>query len=225
MKLSEKNEAKILRAEGLSLNAISTRLKVSKSSVSIWVRDVELSVDQKTYLLEKGFYREAVELRRKNRLYNEQIKRDALILSAQKSIHKISNKQLKLIGTMLYWAEGGKTQRTVRFSNGDPEMIKIMMAFFRQICEVPESKFRGYIHIHPHLDHRLAEEYWSKVASIPLTQFFKTYRKPNKSSKSMKNSLPYGTFDIYVLSTPLFFKITGWAKGIFASYYCQILVD
>lgn len=122
------------------------------------------------------------------------------------------------MGVMLYWAEGGKTQRMVRFSNGDPEMIKIMMTFFRRICKVPESKFRGYIHIHPHLDFRAAENYWSSISEISLDQFFKTYRIPNKSSQNKKNSLPNGVFDIYVLDTNLFLKITGWAKGIFSSY-------
>jgi len=122
------------------------------------------------------------------------------------------------MGTMLYWAEGGKTQRMVRFSNGDPEMIKIMMAFFRRVCNVPEEKFRGYIHIHPHLEHTSAETYWSSITGIPLSQFFKTYRKPNKSSQNKKDSLPNGVLDIYVLDTSLFLKITGWARGVFASY-------
>lgn len=119
---------------------------------------------------------------------------------------------------MLYWAEGGKTQRMVRFSNGDPEMIKIMMAYFRNICDVDESKFRGYIHIHPHLDFRNAEKYWSNVTDIPLGQFFKTYRKQNRSSLNKRNTLPNGVLDIYVLDTELFLKITGWARGIFMSY-------
>lgn len=110
---------------------------------------------------------------------------------------------------MLYWAEGGKTQRPVRFSNGDPEMIKIIMHFFRTACEVPESKFRGYIHIHPHLDHIKAETYWSEVSGIPFGQFFKTYRNKNKSSQNKRNSLPYGVLDVYVLDTQLFYKIQG----------------
>jgi len=97
-------------------------------------------------------------------------------------------------------------------------MIKIMMAFFRRICDVPEEKFRGYLHIHPHLDYKLAEEYWSSVSGIPTQQFFKTYRKPNKSTQNKKDSLPYGTFDVYVMSTELFYKITGWSQGIFTSY-------
>src|SRR5690606_3441724 len=126
-------------------------------------------------------------------------KRQAIINKSEKSVPKINTKTLWLIGTMLYWAEGGKTQRMVRFSNGDPEMIKIMMGYFRQVCEVPESKFRGYIHIHPHLDYGKAEKYWSETSGIPLNQFFKTYRKSNKASQNKKDSLPNGVFDIYVM--------------------------
>jgi len=218
MKKLEKEKAIHLRLQGRSLNEIRRVLSVSKSSVSIWVREVELSEKQKTLLSTKGFSREAIERRRTSRLANEKHKRDIVIKEARSSIPKISKDNLWLIGTMLYWAEGGKTQRMVRFSNGDPAMIKIMMTFFRQVCKVPESKFRGYIHIHPHLDHKGAERYWSKISEIPLQQFFKTYRKPNKSSQSKKNSLPHGTFDIYVLDTRLFFQIVGWAEGIFSSY-------
>jgi hypothetical protein len=114
----------------------------------------------------------------------------------------INRKELWLMGVMLYWAEGGKTRRMVRFSNGDPEMIKITMAFFRRVCRVEKRNSGGTFHIHPHLDHKKAEEYWSSVSEIPLDQFFKTYRKPNISSQNKKDSLPNGVFDIYVMGHP-----------------------
>ena len=218
MKNIEKEKAIKLRYEGYSLNEIRSVLGVAKSSVSIWVRNIELTEQQKQRLREKGFYREAVEKRRISRLAGEKAKRDLVINAAQKSIKKISKRELWLIGVMLYWAEGGKTRRAVRFSNSDPRMIKIMMVFFRRICVVPETKFRGHIHIHPHLDYIGAENYWSLISGIPRDQLYKTYRIPSKSSQGKKDSLPYGTFDVYVLSTELFYKINGWAKGIFSLY-------
>lgn len=218
MKKEERLIARKLRAEGYSLQDIVTTLKVSKSSVSIWVRDVELSEIQKAKLAQKGLQRQAIELRRHNRLRNEFQKREKIITEAQGAIQKVSYKELWLMGVMLYWAEGGKTQRMVRFSNGDPEMIKIMIAFFRRVCYVPESKLHGYIHIHPHLDVKQAEEYWSAISGIPLTQFYKTYNKINKSSQGKKDTLPYGVFDIYIMDVKLFLRITGWARGIFSAY-------
>ncbi len=217
MKHATKLLAIKLRNKGYSINSIAKQLNVAKSSVSIWVRDVQLTKNQLEVLRSKPFTNTAVEKRRTSRLANEAEKRNKIILDAKKQISNITDNELKLIGVMLYWAEGGKTRRMVRFSNGDPEMIKIMMRFFRRICTVPEAKFRGYIHIHPHLDFKNAEIYWSGITGIPLDQFFKTYRKPNISSQNKKNSLPNGVMDIYVLDVKLFLQISGWAQGIFGS--------
>jgi len=218
--LKEKQQKAIrLRIRGFSLNEIRKKLKVSKGSVSLWVRNVELKPEQIIHLSKKGLQKKIVEKRRIARLKNEKAKRQIIIDRAKKQIKKISKKELWLMGIMLYWAEGGKTQRgLVRFSNGDPEMIKIMMTFFRRVCRVPEEKFRGYIHIHPHLSHIQAERYWSSITKIPLKKFFKTYKKTNVSSKNKKDTLPYGVMDIYICDTELFLKISGWVKGIFSSY-------
>ena len=88
------------------------------------------------------------------------------------------------------------------------------MRFFREICNVPDDKFRGHIHIHSHLAAKNAEIYWSNISQIPQTQFFKTYKKTSRASLGKKDTLPYGTFDIYVCSTELFLKIKGWINGI-----------
>lgn len=215
MKKLEKLKARELRKEGWSINDIKDKLNVAKSSVSLWVRDIELTKKQKQELSRKGLKKEIIEKRRKTVLENANRRRNAIIDRAKKDIGYISKKDLFLIGVILYWAEGGKTGNNVaRISNGDPDVIKIAMRFFREICKVPEEKFRGYIHIHPHLNVERAEKYWSDVSRIPRKQFYRTYCKPNKSSKNKRDSLPFGTFDIYVCNAELFLKIKGWIKGI-----------
>lgn len=212
---NRKSKAIKLRQCGWSINAISKELQAAKSSISIWTRDVILSDKQITNLRAKSHTPQAIELRRQTRLANEERKRSETINKANTEVGILSRRELWLIGTALYWAEGGKTQRTVRFSNGDPNMIQFMMRYFREVCEVPEDKFRGYIHIHDSLDHIIAEQYWSAIANIPTASFYKTYRKPNPSSKGLRDTLPYGVFDIYVADVTLFLKIQGWTKGIY----------
>ena len=219
MKSKEKNLAIILRKEGVSMGEIARKLNVAKSSISSWVGKIQLTKEQRQVLSQKGHTKEAIENRRTARLKNESAKRQIIIDGARANINKISNRELWLIGVMLYWAEGRKVGRgTVQFSNSDPEMIKIMMAFFRRICNVPAEKFRGNIHIHPHLDYKEAEKYWSNISGIPLSQFYKTYRKMNVASKHKRDNIPLGTFDIYICSTELFLKIFGWVQGVFKSY-------
>ncbi len=216
MKLEEKILARKLRVEGFSLNEIITKTGFAKGSVSIWVRDIELTKEQKSRLSAKGFNREAIEQRRTTRLTRENARRQIIIDSAIKEIGGISEETLKFIGIALYWAEGGKTKRgLVRLSNGDPKIIRVAMEFFRRICKVPESKFRGYIHIHPHLSVKSAESYWSSVSGIPLLQFYKTYSKINRSSQNKRDTLPFGTFDITICDTQLFLKIKGWIEGLY----------
>ncbi|OHA00321.1 MAG: hypothetical protein A3C11_01215 [Candidatus Sungbacteria bacterium RIFCSPHIGHO2_02_FULL_49_12] len=216
MKPVEKQRARNLRSQGYSINDIFKKLGVAKSTASFWVRDIELTKQQKQKLSAKGVSKELIERRRITRLTNENCRRQKIINDAEIEIDSLNNRELWLIGSILYWAEGGKTQRSlVRFTNGDPKMLKFMMKYLRKICQVPESKFRGYVHIHPHLDYRKAEKHWSEVTEIPLKQFFKTYRKRSIAGKHKRDSLPFGTLDIYVCNTELFLKITGWVQGIF----------
>ena len=56
--------------------------------------------------------------------------------------------------------------------------------------------------------------YWSGISQIPTKQFFKTSDQLSKSSKQKKDSLPYGTFSIYICDTSLFLKLSGWMQGV-----------
>ena len=216
MKFEEKNLAINLRKQGWSMNEISGKIGVSKSSVSLWVRNVHLTDNQRKELSQKGLTKDSIEKRRTTRLSRENARRQIIIDNAKKEIFNLSDQELKLIGIALYWGEGGKANRgSVQLSNGDPRIIQLMMKFFKKVCKVPKEKFRGHIHIHPHLNIKESEHYWSSISGIPLSQFYKTYSKPNKSSQSKKNSLPFGTFDIYVHNTELFLKIKGWIEGVY----------
>jgi len=68
MKNLEQNEAVRLRKKGVSMGEIATTLGVAKSSVSSWVRDVPLSVGQRTKLNKNGHSIDAIEKRRISRL-------------------------------------------------------------------------------------------------------------------------------------------------------------
>ena len=215
MKVIEKQKARVLRKKGYSINQIVKELGFTKSSVSLWVRDIVLTKKQKQGLSERGRSVESVERRRISRLFNEKSKRQKIIDEAKKDYKHISPEDLKLIGIILYLGEGGKTERgSARVANSDPAVIKIMMRFFREVCKVPESKFRGYIHTFAHANVEKTEKYWSHLTGIPRKQFYKTYIKPSSASLQKRNTLPLGTFDIYVGDTKLFLTIMGWIERI-----------
>jgi hypothetical protein len=217
MKKIEKDRARELRRQGYSMNEITRRLRVSKSSVSLWTRDIELTALQKRTLSEHGRSVESVERRRLARLTNERARRRVHFELAVSEVESVSKRDLFFVGAALYWGEGSKTKRgTVDFTNSDPRSIQVMMRYFREICGVPDEKFRGHVILHPHLNARKAERYWSRISDIPLAQFHKTSMQHNKASKNKKDSLPLGTFAIGVYDTLLYLRVMGWMEGIYA---------
>ncbi len=215
MKRDERDRARALRAEGMAMNEIVTRLGVSKASVSVWTRDIVLTEKQRMHLNKRGFSVSAIEKRRVNRIANTKKRHRTIIDAAKQGIPTLSKHELLLVGSALYWGEGGKTSKGMAsISNSDPEVIKIMMRFFSEICGVQPKKFRGHIHTFSHLNAAKAEVYWSKISGIPRKQFYKTYSKPSIASKGKKDSLPYGTFAIYVCDTKIFLTIKGWIERL-----------
>ncbi len=215
MKLEQKQKAIYFRKQGLSINEIVQKVKVSKGSVSLWVRDVVLTKEQKNRLSKNGRSVHSIEERRKSRLYNQKKKDDIITLQAKNEINSISKNDLKLIGICLYLGEGGKTKKGMaRIANSDPDVIKIMMRFFREVCLVPEEKFRGHVHVFEHSNISKTEKYWSEISGIKVEQFFKTYTKKSSASLEKRHTLPFGTFDIYVCDTKLFLTIMGWIEKV-----------
>ena len=221
MKLLEKEKARAMRKEGKSINQIVKEANLSKGSVSVWVRDIVLTEEQKKKISERGRSIEAIERRRKIRLFNEEKKRRIVVDKAKKDFSRISLKELKLIGIILYLGKGAKSKRnTVAVANSDPAIIKIMMRFLREICKVPEKKLCGHIHTFAHANVVKTEKYWSGVTGIPRRQFYKTYIKPSAASLQKRQTLPYGTFDLSVHDTKLRLMIMGWIEKI-----KELLVD
>lgn len=201
-----------LRRKGMYMGDIAKRLKASKSSVSYWVRDVKLTKSQRNKLNSKGHSVNAIEKRRISRLANTKARHEAVIAEAMCEAEELSGNKLWCVGVLLYWCVGGKTQNIVRISNSDPVVIQTMMNFFKNVCGVDSSKFRGHIHIFSHSDVEKAEKYWPKVSGVKRSQFYKTYQKQSSTGKKKIDSLPNGTFQLYVHEKDLFLKMMGWIE-------------
>jgi len=218
MKSEEKNRAVELRKTGLTYNEILSMLPVSKGSLSYWLHDVVLTDQQK-----RRIYAKDLEVRRKFVEYNELKHKDAISNKAAisevacKEIVDLSQHDLKLIGTALYWAEGYKTSRAkqVDFANSDPAMIKLIMRWFREICCVSDDRFRARIQVHDMRTVQRAIKFWSLTTGIPVKQFTKSYIRVSPSSKKkVENYLPHGVCHIRISDTNLLAKIKGWILGI-----------
>ena len=203
-----------LRKRGLSMRTIAARLGVAKSSVSYWVRDIQLTVRQQKQLNENGYSVAAIEKRRISRIANTKKRQIEIMRRASEEVPELLLQPLWCIGVSLYWGVGGKTQQTARLSNSDPVVIKVMMRFFGKYSGVPIEKYRGHVHTFAHTNVERAVSYWSMVSGIPKDKFYKTHVKQSRASKKKRDTLPHGTMQIYVHDSIFFFRVMGWIERI-----------
>lgn len=208
MRFKEKIAAINLRKKGRSYSEISEKLGVPKSTLSDWLKNIELTPQQKKRLMTKrqlAAYKGA----KINQRYADK-RRKIIIEKAKKEADELINNPLFIAGLMLYWAEGNKRGReVVRVTNSDPEIIRLMMRWFREICHVPEYKFGVSLYLHELHVRQDVRKFWSKITGIPLSQFGKDTIKPTIHSQRT-NKLYEGVCRITICSADLFRRIMGW---------------
>lgn len=120
--------------------------------------------------------------------------------------------KLKIIGTMLYWAEGAKAssgKESIDFVNSDPQMINLFMIFLRKICGVNESKLRILLYCYSNQNINKLINFWSKLTKIPKSQFTKPYVRKD-FQKDKKHKMLNGLVHIRYGDKKLFLLINKW---------------
>ena len=188
------NKAIELRRNGFSYNEILEHVSVAHSTISRWCCKIVLTEGQKNRLLYKktntslisGLREEAVRVRAEAKIWADN--------EVKKLLNHKNDDLLLISGILLYWAEGtkGLNQKCLEFTNTDPNVIKIMMRFFREILKVPENKLRAMIRMGEKGNIEAAEKYWQSVTGIPKSNFQRSETlKLSIGSKSPEKH-PYG---------------------------------
>ncbi len=176
----KKSEALEMRRNGASYSMIKDRVGVSKSTLSLWLRDMPLPEERIREL--RDFNETRIERTRETKRRKKEVRLASVRNMAKEKIGKLNQRELFLAGLFLYWGEGGKTKETnIVLSNTDPSM---MIFFIKWVETLGVSKDRLKIRINLYSDMNIEKElqYWSKTLHIPLSQFRKPYMKESKRS-------------------------------------------
>jgi hypothetical protein len=191
---SLKEKVKNLRSQGLSYNEILKEVKASKSSVSLWCRDVPLTKAQKKRLHEKR-------PQAKNGIAAIQRyfwkKRCAAFDEGRVLTRRFYNDPIFIGGLMLYWAEGSKAGGGAEIANSDNRLIRFMVHWFDVFFGRPPESLRIHMHLHSGQNEEDMKKYWSKITGVPLANFQKSFIKP-EGSGYRKNVLYNGTIKLRV---------------------------
>jgi hypothetical protein len=179
-KLAEQQQARQLRRTGLPVAEIAAHLGVAKSSVSLWVRDVEFSPLPRP---PRGRRRDPNALQRRKRA-----EIDRLVEEGRARIGRLSEREFLVAGVALYAGEGAKRDGAVKFANSDPRMITFHCAWLRRLFEIDEARLRVRLYLHEGLDLDASVAFWSELTGIPPSQFQKPYRAvPDPSIRHAKH--------------------------------------
>lgn len=213
-------KARKLRKRGVSVRKIAQVLGVSKSTVSLWVRDIILTIEQL-----ESLQNSRIKGSEKGRLMGAFVQKERRLKliedSKLKGIELLSNlteREFLITGLALYWGEGCRKKRDVSFCNSDPRMVKFLILWLQKCFGVKSEDIKcrvGINEIHEKRD-QVVKKYWSEVTGIPLIQFKNTSYKRVKNKKIYENfNQHFGTLTVTIKRPGvLYYEIMGLIEGL-----------
>lgn len=220
-----RERARELRLQGWTYDQIQVELGCSKSSISLWVRDLPKPEPRYTPEEQRALMREG--LTRLRDAQNEERKKTNL--AANKDIGDLTDRELFMAGVALYWAEGSKSKPYDRreraiFVNSDPGVIQTYLAWL-DLLAVDRERLRFRVLIHESADVEAAQQYWASLAGVDVSTFGKpTLKKHNPKTVRKNTGDDYrGCLVIGVArSADLYLRIEGWWGGIVAQAQARL---
>lgn len=220
-----RKKAIALRKLGYSYHQVLAHVPVAKSTLSLWLRSVGLSRQQKQRLTKRR--RAAGRRGAQKRLQQRLDITKRLQQNAKKHIGEyLSKRELLLIGAALYWAEGTKEQEArpgsgVQFTNSDPVMVKFFLRWLRVIFAVPRKSiyFELYVHESNAKSVRAIQQFWAATLNYDVSHFACVYYKKNaRSAKPHARQNYQGVVKVRVrASSHLVRTMQGWVQGMYAA--------
>jgi len=144
---------------------------------------------------------------------NKQIeKRESYVKEAQMEFERLADNPLFLIGLGIYWGEGDKTDNgRVAVINTDPELLRIVVNFYRQCLGISDSILRIGLFLYEDIDRNVAIAFWSDKLKVSPQQFIKIQILKSRS-RLTEHKTKYGICSLYFSSTRFSIKIHEWIR-------------
>ena len=112
------------------------------------------------------------------------------------SFRQKPSKELKMIGTMLYWAEGYKTEKAsgVDFANSDPDMVLVFLNFLRSRYILDQHRLHFSLYHYSDQEQVHLIDFWSNKLGVPASQFKNHYIK--KDPQINRRKMAYGVLHV-----------------------------
>lgn len=170
-----KPEALLLRKKGKSIKHINKLLGVPLSTLSGWLKVIQLTKKQKQ-ILELNWRRGLIKARKKAVIWHNEQKKLRIKKSekeALKTIQKINFKDENIIDlalAMLYLGKGFKYKKT-GMGNSDPTILKFFLKIMLNLYHLDINKIRFNLHLRADQNPKTIKKFWSNELKVPLKRF------------------------------------------------------
>jgi hypothetical protein len=218
-----RDAARELRARGYTYLAIVAELGVSKSSASLWCRDMprvgRLSneeIRKRNSAGVRAFWAEESPRR--------EARRQAISDQAAAAIGPLTDREVLIAGATAYWCEGAKNKpyrrldNDVAFINSDPKLILFFLHFL-EVAGIARDRIFCRVSIHESADIAGTEQFWRRVTTLPDDQFRRPTLKRHNPTTIRKNTGDsyHGCLIVRVRGgCELYRQIEGWASAVMA---------
>ncbi len=215
-----RGRARELREAGWTYPQIARELGVSKSSCSLWLRDM----DHPEPSLEGQARRTAAIRASAARVQVvRDAERSAVKAAAAARVGVLTDRELEIVAVTAYWCEGSKDKsydrrERVTFINSDPGLVHVWLEFLGR-RGYGSDRLRFALSIHESADVVAAARYWAEVICVDPSLFDRVQLKRHNPKTIRKNigDAYVGCLIIRVLrGRELYQEIEGFWRGIVA---------
>ncbi|OGD61584.1 hypothetical protein A3A71_04145 [Candidatus Berkelbacteria bacterium RIFCSPLOWO2_01_FULL_50_28] len=186
-----------LRKKAMSYSQIKSMLGVSKSTLSLWLRDFPLSHERIQEL--RGSNEGRIEKFRDTMRQKKEKRLDEVLKRELKDLSPLTERELYVAGLFLYWGEGGKTNPfELSLGNTNPKIAKFFLHWAMHCLGLPKSKIKARLQLYVDMDIPKEMEYWIKTLDLPIENFHKPYIKATTLRGLTFKGYGHGTCDLRI---------------------------
>lgn len=184
-----RERARALRQAGKTVPEIGRELGLARSTAWQITKDIPWTPAHDTSSRQQDAAR-----RRWDRYHALRAReRDAAQDAAMGHVGAMSERELMLIGAVLYWAEGSKAKpwrpndERLQFINSDPDVVRVYLAWL-DLLGVSRDRVTARLSIHESADVSAANAYWAGVLGIPVDSMARATLKRHNPKTVRKNT-------------------------------------
>lgn len=208
----------------MSIREISSKTGLAKSTLSGWLKNVELTAEQKNLLSERNPATTEYHKSGKSRTWLYAITVQRKINSKAKRVsyqrdgaNRVKNgvDSLFVTGCALYWAEGSKKKDSAILCNTDANMLRIFILFLETCFKIEKSRISFSVQYHKREDESKIRSYWLLTLGLPESSARKFYCSDNRVVTGKKTKIhPNGICSVMLHDTKIVQMIYGAIKEL-----------